>query len=300
AGQGRPAYKQQGLRPRGGPGTLAAMSDAESTPPRPAAPPFAGLDNILLGDVLDVLPAVPRQSVHLVITSPPYNLEKAYEGHSDDLEDRDYLAWMHTVWTAAIETLVPGGRLCVNIGENKRQYISQPTYSAFIGQLVDLGMLYRGTIIWNKHSAAKHCAWGSWKSPSNPHVVPRHEYILAFSKGQWKLDGPRDGIDISDEEFMACTRSVWVFGTESRTRIGHPAPFPEALPDRLIKFYSYRGQTVLDPFAGSGTVGLVAARLGRHFVLGDNSPQYCELARRRIEAEHGLFLRPRVIPVEEL
>ncbi|MFW6162650.1 MAG: DNA-methyltransferase [Planctomycetota bacterium] len=261
---------------------------------------FAGLDHILCGDVLDVLAKVPRASVHLLITSPPYNLEKPYEGHSDDLEDRDYLEWMREVWAAAIETLVPGGRLCVNIGENKRQYISSPTYSAFIQQLVDLAMLYRGTIIWNKHSAAKHCAWGSWKSPSNPHIVPRHEYIIAFSKGQWKLDGPKDGIDISDTEFMDCTRSVWVFGTESRTRIGHPAPFPEALPDRLIKFYSYRGQTVLDPFAGSGTVGLVAARLGRHFILGDNSPAYCKLARQRLVAEHGLFLRPRVIPVDEL
>ena len=262
--------------------------------------PFAGLDQILCGDVLDVLAKIPRESVHLIITSPPYNLDKEYEEHSDDLEDREYLAWMKKVWRAAIKTLVPGGRLCVNIGENKRQYISSPTYSAFIQQLVALRMLYRGTIIWNKHSAAKHCAWGSWKSPSNPHIVPRHEYILAFSKGQWKLDGDKADADISDTEFMDCTRSVWVFGTESKSRIGHPAPFPETLPDRLIKFYSYRGQTVLDPFGGSGTVGLVAARLGRHFILGDNSPAYCSLARKRITTEHGLFLTPRIIPIAEL
>ena len=269
--------------------------------PEPGTPaPFPGLDNILLGDVLAVLAKVPRESVHLVITSPPYNLDKDYEQHGDDLDYGAYLAWMRSVWAAAIHTLVPGGRLCVNIGENKRQNITYPTYSAFIQQLVDLGMLYRGTIIWNKHSAAKHCAWGSWKSPSNPHVVPRHEYILAFSKGRWKLDGAAADADITDTEFMACTRSVWVFGTESKKRVGHPAPFPETLPERLIKFYTYRGQTVLDFFGGSGTVGLVAARLGRHFILGDNSPQYCELARRRITDEHGLYLRPTVIPVEQL
>jgi len=262
--------------------------------------PFKGLDQIVCGDVLAVLAKIPRDSVHLIITSPPYNLEKDYEQHSDDLEDRAYLDWMRTVWEAAVQVLVPGGRLCVNIGENKRQYITNPTYSAFIQQLVELRMLYRGTIIWNKHSAAKHCAWGSWKSPSNPHLVPRHEYIVAFSKGQWKLDGTPEGVDITAAEFMECTRSVWVFHTESRTRIGHPAPFPEALPDRLIKFYSFRGQTVLDFFAGSGTVGLVAAHLGRHFILGDNSPQYCELARKRIAGAHGLYLKLRVIPVAEL
>ena len=258
------------------------------------------MDNIVHGDVLAVLAALPRESVHLIVTSPPYNLEKPYAGHGDDLEDRAYLAWMRKVWAACKRVLVPGGRLCVNIGENKRQTITNPHYSAFIQQLVGLRMLYRGTIIWNKHSAAKHCAWGSWQSPSNPHLVPRHEYIIVFSKGQWKLDGPKDGVDITDEEFMSCTRSVWVFGTESRTRIGHPAPFPEALPERLIKFYTFRGQTVLDPFAGSGTVGVVAARLGRHFILGDNSPEYCELARKRIAAEAELFLKPRVIPVGEL
>ena len=274
-------------------GTTRHKQDAD-------AAPFAGLDQIICGDVLDVLAKIPRESVHLIVTSPPYNLEKDYEQHTDDLEDRAYLAWMRTVWEEAEKVLAPGGRLCVNIGENKRQYITNPTYSAFIQQLVELRMLYRGTIIWNKHSAFKHCAWGSWQSPSNPHIVPRHEYIIAFSKGQWKLDGPKDGIDISDEEFMSCTRSVWSFGTESKTRIGHPAPFPETLPERLVKFYTYRGQTVLDPFAGSGTVGVVAVRLGRHFILGDNSPEYCGLARKRITDEHGLFLKPKVIPVEEL
>jgi len=276
------------------------MTAGKKNPSSKKAPVFKGLDQVILGDVLDVLAKIPRESVHLIITSPPYNLEKGYEEHDDDLDYAAYLDWMRSVWAAALDVLVPGGRLCVNIGENKRQNITYPTYSAFIEQLVDLGMLYRGTIIWNKHSAAKHCAWGSWKSPSNPHVVPRHEYIIAFSKGQWKLEGEPDGVDISDVEFMECTRSVWVFGTESRTRIGHPAPFPEELPNRLIKFYTFRGQTVLDFFAGSGTVGLVAARLGRHFILADNSPQYCELARKRITNDLGPLFKPKIIPVEEL
>jgi len=262
--------------------------------------PFRGLNNIILGDVCQALPKIPRESVHLVVTSPPYNLDMGYEQHDDDLEDRHYLEWMRSVWEETIKVLVPGGRICINIGENKRQNITNPTFSAFIQQLVEMRMLYRGTIIWNKNSAFKHCAWGSWQSPSNPHVVPRHEYIIVFSKGQWKLEGPKEGIDISDEEFMTCTRSIWMLGTEHRKRVGHPAPFPEALPDRLIKFLSFRGQTVMDPFAGSGTVGLVAARLGRPFILIDNSPQYCKLALERINQEQGLFLKPAIVPVDEL
>lgn len=285
---------------------VVSSSIANATPvalrrlrPEPQ-PALELLDSIICGDVLDALGSLPQQSVHLTITSPPYNLEKPYSQHRDDLDDRDYLAWMREVWAACCRVLVSGGRLCVNIGENKRQYITNPHFSAFIQQLVDLGMLYRGTIIWNKHSAAKHCAWGSWKSPSNPHIVPRHEYIIIFSKGQWKLDGDPHEADISPEEFMACTRSVWEFGTESRTRIGHPAPFPLKLPERLIKFLSFRGQTVLDPFAGSGTTGLAAARLHRHFILIDNSPTYCSLAQARITASLGLSRRPPIIPVAAL
>ena len=263
-------------------------------------PPFPGLDRIICGDVLDVLARVPRESVHLIVTSPPYNLEKEYEEHDDALEYAAYLEWMGAVWRACLGVLVEGGRLCINIGENKRQNITYPTYSAFIQQCVDLGMLYRGTIIWNKNSAAKHCAWGSWMSPSNPHVVPRHEYILAFSKGQWKLETDGAKADITDKEFMDCTRSVWSFGTDSRTKRGHPAPFPTMLPERLIKFYTYPGQTVLDPFGGSGTVGLVAVALGRHFIYGDNSPTYCELAKDRINTEHGLFFQTDIIAAADL
>jgi site-specific DNA-methyltransferase (adenine-specific) len=247
--------------------------------------PTSALDCILCGDALETLAALPAGSVHLMITSPPYNLDKPYANHDDALDYGEYLRWMGRVWKAANRVLVPGGRICINIGENKRQNISEPTYSAFIRQLVELKMLYRGTIIWNKNSAAKHCAWGSWKSCSNPHIVPRHEYIIIFSKGQFRLDGDPKDCDITDKEFMDTTRSVWQFGTESKKRIGHPAPFPEKLPERLIKYYSYRGNVVLDMFAGSGTVGVVAKRFGRRFILIDNSREYCELAQKRFAAE---------------
>jgi len=192
---------------------------------------------------------------------------------------------MSLVWKECNRILVDGWRLCINIGENKRQNISFPTFAAFIQQCVELKMLYRGTLIWNKNSAANHTAWGSWNNCSNPHVVPRHEYIIVFSKNNFKLEGDRNLCDLSDEgkEFMEYTRSVWNLGTESKTKIGHPAPFPVELPLRLIKFYSYRGNVVLDPFAGSGTVGVAALQLERIFILIEHSKKYVELMKKRIE-----------------
>ncbi len=243
------------------------------------------LNKIVCGDALDTLKLLPGESVHLVITSPPYNLNKPYSDHNDLMDYNEYLDWMGQVWNETKRVLVKGGRLCINMGENKRQNITYPAFSAFIQQCVDLKMLYRGTLIWNKHSAAKHCAWGSWNSCSNPHIVPRHEYIIVFSKGQWKLEGSPENCDLDKEEFMKYTRSVWVFAPESRKKIGHPAPFPEELPYRLIKFYSYKGNTVLDMFAGSGTVGLVAKKLGRNFILIDNSREYCKSAAKRLDEE---------------
>ncbi len=248
------------------------------------------VNKIICGDALGTLRALDSESVHLAITSPPYNLAKLYSNHDDKMEYDEYLRWMKEVWVETKRVLVEGGRLCINIGENKRQNISYPTYTAFTQDCVDAGYLYRGTIIWNKNSAAKHCAWGSWNSATNPHIVPRHEYILCFSKGMFKLGGEKCNCDLDPDLFMTCTRSVWSFGTESKTRVGHPAPFPKELPRRLIKFYSFVGNVVLDMFAGSGTVGVVAKQLGRRFILIENSREYCELAVRRIEAEAGATL----------
>ncbi len=244
-------------------------------------------DKIICGDALQTLRLLEPETVHLAITSPPYNLSKPYAEHHDEMDYSEYLDWMASVWAEVKRVLVPGGRLCINIGENKRQNITYPTFSAFIQQCIEAGYLYRGTVIWNKNSSAKHCAWGSWNSATNPHIVPRHEYIIAFSKDDFRLDGRKEDCDLEKDLFMTCTRSVWLFGTESKTRIGHPAPFPRELPNRLIKFYSFKGNVVLDMFAGSGTVGVVARLLGRKFILIDNSREYCKLALARIQSEAG-------------
>ena len=231
-------------------------------------------------DALKGLRSIEKDSVHLIITSPPYNLGIDYGKYEDNRDNADYLTWMNTIWEECNRVLCNGGRLCINIGENKRTTIEIPPFCAFINQCVQLDMFYRGTIIWDKNSAAKHTAWGSWKSPSNPHLVPRHEYILVFSKGSYKLTGGKG--DMTSEEFMLYTRTVWKFGTESKKKIGHPAPFPVELPRRLIKFYSYQDQTVLDPFAGSGTVGVACVELKRKYILIEHSEDYCEISKKRI------------------
>src|SRR3989344_5468900 len=243
------------------------------------------INKILLGDALKILKKLPDECIHVAITSPPYNLNMPYLNHEDTMPYDKYLEWMEEVWKETKRVLVKGGRLCINIGENKRQDISYPTYTAFINNCVEMGMLYRGTIIWNKESAAKHTAWGSWKSASNPHVVPRHEYIIVFSKDEWKLKNGDEKSDMTDKEFMDYTRTIWSFAPETRKKVPHPAPFPKELPYRLIKFYSFPEQNILDMFGGSGTTGVVAKQLGRNFVLIDNSVEYCDMALKRIKEE---------------
>ena len=157
------------------------------------------LNQIILGDAIKVLDLIPADSIHLIITSPPYNLNKEYTDHDDEMPYNEYLNWMKEIWVKCNRVLINGGRLCINIGENKRKNITYPTFSAFIQQCIDINMLYRGTIIWNKNSAAKHCAWGSWNSCSNPHIVPRHEYIVIFSKNTFKLDGDKVNCDLNKD-----------------------------------------------------------------------------------------------------
>lgn len=243
------------------------------------------INKILLGDSLEILKKLPDECIHIAITSPPYNLDIPYLNHRDAMPYDKYLAWMKEIWKETNRVLVKGGRLCINIGENKRQDITYPTYVAFINNCIEMNMLYRGTLIWNKESAAKHTAWGSWKSASNPHIVPRHEYILVFSKDEWKLTKGEEKSDITDKEFMDYTRSIWSFAPETRKKVNHPAPFPKELPYRLIRFYSFPNQIVLDMFGGSGTTGLVAKQLGRNFILIDNSEEYCNMAVKRIKDE---------------
>ncbi len=223
--------------------------------------------------------------VDLVICSPPYNVGKNYKNHNDALPLEEYLALLRAVWVECRRVLRPGGRICVNVaGVDRQPYL--PLQSYITEQLIALGFLMRGEIIWDKAaSVGVSTAWGSWRSPSNPTLRDVHEFILVFCKEQFRLHETKGATDLTSEEFTAFTRSIWQFPTDSARKIGHPTPFPVELPRRLIKLYSWKGGLVLDPFCGSGSTCVAAAQLERLWIGVDVDPHYVELAQKRVQAE---------------
>lgn len=230
--------------------------------------------------------------VHLMVTSPPYNVGKEYD---EDFTLTEYLGFLKRVWREVHRVLVPGGRACVNVANlGRKPYI--PLHAYIIQDMLELGFLMRGEIIWNKAaSAAGSTAWGSWKSPANPTLRDVHEYILVFSKGNFSRKNPagREST-ISREEFLEYTKSVWTFPAESAKKVGHPAPFPVELPYRLIQLYTYAGEVVLDPFLGSGQTAIAALKTGRHYVGYEIDENYLSLADRRITEFQRECLAPRL------
>ncbi len=268
-------------RPGGGEGLNACLLLGDPVPTgRSAVRESDPFDRIVLGDAQEVLDRLPAASVHLAITSPPYNVRIPYVGYTDDRAPDAYLTWLRGVWSSLYRVLVPGGRFVLNVAPTSIKDF-RPIHHDLARDLRGLGYIMRTEIIWYKQTMGRRTAWGSWRSPSNPHIVPSWEYVLVFSKESWKLEGDRTRIDIEPKEFERFSDGFWSIPPERR-RHGHPAPFPEELIERLVKFYSYRENVVLDMFGGTGTVAAVARRLGRHYLHIDASPEYCEVARERV------------------
>jgi len=221
---------------------------------------------------------IPDNGVGLAFTSPPYNVGKDYE---DDLSLQEYLDVIRNVAKEVYRVLRPGGRYVVNIANlGRKPYI--PLHSFFYDIHMDVGFLTMGEIIWQKAKGASgSCAWGSWMSAKAPRLRDLHEYLLVFAKGDFSR--PDKGVsDIERDEFMESTLSIWNIPPASAKRIGHPAPFPIALAERVVKLYSYVDDVVLDPFVGSGTTCIAAAQNNRHYIGFDISKEYCDLAEQRI------------------
>ena len=224
---------------------------------------------------------LPSNSVHLVVTSPPYNVGKEYD---KDLDLNEYREFLKRVFREVKRVLVPGGRLCINIANlGRKPYL--PLHAYVIQDMLDLGFLMRGEIIWNKAGGGSpSTAWGSWLSAKNPTLRDQHEYILVFSKDTFTRQNPFGRKStISREEFLEFTKSVWTFPAVSAKEIGHPAPFPVELPYRLIQLYTFEGEVVLDPFMGSGQTAIAAIKSKRFYVGYEIVPEYVELAQKRIK-----------------
>ena len=223
---------------------------------------------------------LPNASIHLMVTSPPYNASKEYD---QDLNLGEYLQMLNDVWQETYRVLVPGGRACINVANlGRKPYI--PLHGYIIDQMLEIGFLMRGEIIWNKAaSASQSTAWGSWQSASNPVLRDVHEYILVFSKDTFRRVQENKENTIRKDDFLEWTKSVWNFPAASAKKIGHPAPFPEELPHRLIQLYTYKGEIVLDPFVGSGTTCLAAIKADRHYLGYDIKEEYLQIASERIK-----------------
>ena len=242
------------------------------------------IDNEILNQIYckssENMSEIPDSSIHLMVTSPPYNVKKEYD---QDLSLSDYRDLLRTVFTQTYEKLATGGRACVNIANlGRKPYIALHGY--IIEDMLEIGYYMRGEIIWNKASSASpSTAWGSWMSAANPVLRDIHEYILVFSKESFSRRRNRKENSIRKEEFLEWTKSVWTFPAVSARSIGHPAPFPEELPYRLIHLYTFKNDVVLDPFCGSGTTCLAALKSGRSYIGYDIEEKYVELSNNRIE-----------------
>ena len=228
---------------------------------------------------------IPDNSLHLMITSPPYNVSKEYD---DDLSLNEYLDLLKSAFSETYRVLVNGGRACINVANlGRKPYIPLSDYVS--NMMIDIGFNMRGEIIWNKAaSASPSTAWGSWQSAANPILRDIHEYILIFSKGIYRRERTKYEIDkkqntITKEQFMEWTKSIWSMNAESARRIGHPAPFPEELPNRLIQLYSFTNDIILDPFMGSGTTAIAALKTKRNYIGYDINEDYIKLAETRIK-----------------
>jgi site-specific DNA-methyltransferase (adenine-specific) len=250
----------------------------KKTPYRENPVPSHVLNSIITGSS-ERMDALPDCSIHLMVTSPPYNVGKDYD---ENLTLPQYREFLRRVWGEAHRVLVPGGRACINVANlGRKPYV--PLHAFVIEDMEKAGFLMRGEIIWNKSaSGGGSTAWGSWCSATNPTLRDVHEYILVFSRDTFGRESLGRQSTISRDEFLEFTKSVWSFPTESAKRVGHPAPFPRELPRRLIQLYTFLGECVLDPFMGSGQTALAAMMSNRSFVGYEISEEYAALARERI------------------
>jgi len=249
-------------------------------------------DIVIINDDFLTTDLIPENSVDLIVTSPPYNVDIKYGSYKDNIPYEKYLEfterWLKKAWKLA----KPDGRLCLNVpldkskGRNNEGF--QSVYADIVAVAKKVGWKYITTIVWDEGNISRRTAWGSFANASAPYVIAPVEMIIVMCKGSWKK--LRKGVsDITPKEFIEWTLGLWKFPGENPKRVGHPAPFPLELPKRCIKLFSYVGDVVLDPFMGSGTTLVACALLKRKGIGVEIERKYCEIAKRRLIKEGKIF-----------
>ena len=265
---------------------ISSQNEKKKTVKQSNEPAYFSHDNIFIhnADILKIS-AIPKSSIDLIITSPPYNVDIHYNSHKDDLSYQGYLEFTKSWIEKCYELARDDGRFCLNIPLDKNKGGQQPVCADITSIAKKIGWNYHSTIVWNEGNISRRTAWGSWMSASAPYVIAPVEVILVLYKKNWKKNNGRTKNDITKQEFMDWTNGVWTFNGESKKRIGHPAPFPVELPRRCIKLFSFVGDTILDPFLGSGSTLIASYRNNRKGIGFEIDRKYCDLAIERLRHE---------------
>jgi len=230
--------------------------------------------------------SIKRNSIDLIVTSPPYNVQIEYSLHDDTSSYADYLDFTKRWLKKCLLLSKDDGRFCLNIPLDKNKGGQQSVYADITSIAKKVGWNYHSTIIWNEQNISRRTAWGSWLSASAPFVIAPVEMIVILYKNNWKKTSGSLESDISRDDFMEWTNGVWNFSGESKKKVGHPTPYPIELPRRCIKLFTFIGDTVLDPFLGSGSTLIACVQTERKGIGVEIDKNYCELAMKRLMKAH--------------
>jgi len=240
----------------------------------------------------NILPQIPDNSVDMIITSPPYNIDlghnrlrksdRGYDEYKDNKPYDEYLEWMNQCFKQSYRILKKGGRIGINIGDGCNGHETQ--HADFIVNMKKIGFIPITTICWDKSQVGNRFSWGSYCSPSQPSFPKPQEYIIVMAKESLKHEGDPKKITVTPKEFQRNSLALWKFAPESRMMdlYGHPAVFPEELPHRLIQQLTYEDDIVLDPFNGVATTCAVAKKLRRKYIGIEMSKKYYDVSIRRL------------------
>lgn len=246
---------------------------------------FQGNSIYIYNDDFLTIDYIEEGSIDLIVTSPPYNVDIIYNSYDDKIPYHIYLEFSKKWLEKAYKLLKDDGRLCLNIPLDKNKGGQQSVYADIISITKKIGWKYHSTVVWNEQNISRRTAWGSWLSAAAPYVIAPVEMVAILYKKRWKkISGSRKS-DIAKKEFMDWTNGVWTFTGESKTRVGHPAPFPIELPRRCIKLFTFVGDTVLDPFLGSGSTLIACVMTNRKGIGVEIDKNYCDISKQRLIKE---------------